>query len=181
MKIVSQADARGLFEYDARTGALIWKYRPLHHFKDASYQLRWNKRCAGRAAGSVSGLSPYIRVNVSRTFYLAHRIVWLHVNGHWPSGQIDHINGVKTDNRLANLRQVNRLENARNAALPCTNTSGVVGVSYDNRDDLWHAYIGVGDGSRKSLGYFKTKAEAAAARLAGERLLGYHKNHGRAA
>ena len=180
MRIDTQEDARNFFDYAPDVGALIWRPRPVEHFKDASYQLRWNNRCAGKSAENV-GNNGYLRINLAGRMYLVHRIVWLWVNGSWPTGEIDHINGCRTDNRIANLREVAHAENARNAARPSTNTSGVIGVSYDARDGLWHAYIGVGIGRRKSLGYFRTKAEACAARQAGERLLGYHPNHGRAA
>lgn len=181
MSISTQRDVRDLFEYLPGSGQLVWRPRPLHHFKDASYQSRWNDKFVGKSAGSLSGSVRYLRITFAGRTYLAHRLIWLHVYGVWPNGEIDHINGDRTDNRLANLRLVDHCANARNAALPSHNTSGVIGVSYDARDDLWHAYIGIGAGSRKSLGYFKTKSEACAARQAGERLLGYHPNHGRAA
>ena len=181
MKIETADDVRSVLDYDPATGDMIWRERPVGHFKDASYQRRWNDRCAGKRAGCVSGTIAYSRINLSGNMYLVHRLVWLHVHGEWPSDQIDHIDGDRLNNRIGNLRAVTRTENARNSARSSANTSGTVGVSYDNRDKRWHAYICVGGGSRKSLGYFKTKAEACAARQAGERLLGYHPNHGRAA
>ena len=63
-----------------------------------------------------------------RTRYL-HRLVWEHFNGPIPTDkQIDHINGVRTDNRIENLRIVSPVENNRNLARYCNNTSGAVGV-----------------------------------------------------
>lgn len=171
--------ARELFRYDPETGLLYWQQRSLHHFKDRSYWRRWNAKWAGKETSSISPTG-YKRLNYRGQFYLVHRVVWLVVHGEWPD-VIDHVNGIKQDNRLVNLRAVSQCENARNARLFTTNTSGVVGVSFDARDNRWHAYIGVGKNHRQSLGHFKTKEEAIAARRAAELVLGYHENHGRAA
>lgn len=180
MLIVTESDARNVFFYDAADGCLIWRRRPVDHFKDESYQRRWNNRYAHKRVGNV-GDTGYLRINLCGRMYLAHRVVWLYVHGEWPNGEIDHINGDRSDNRISNLRLVTKTQNARNARRPVTNTSGIVGVSYDTRDKKWHAYIGVGNGQRTSLGYFATKEEAVAARRGAQRVLGYHSNHGRAA
>jgi hypothetical protein len=180
MEIVTQADARMLFDYESETGRLVWKTRPLEHFKDASYQGRWNGRFAGKSAGSLS-VNGYLRINILGKFHLVHRLVWLWVHGDWPSGFVDHINGISCDNRMSNLRVVDKEGNARNARIPTTNTSGNVGVSYNARDGSWHAYIGVGRGQRKSLGHFRSISDAVAVRQSAERFFGYHPNHGRAA
>jgi hypothetical protein len=98
--------------------------------------------------------------------------------GRWPDGQLDHINGDRRDNRIANLREVSNAENSRNAGRRRDNTSGVVGVSStSSRLNPWRAYIKIGDRVRH-LGRFPSIKTAADARRAAERQHGYHENHG---
>jgi hypothetical protein len=108
----------------------------------------------------------------------AHRVVWAIHRGVWPDGEIDHINGDRADNRISNLRDVTRSENARNAAKPRTNRSGVVGVNWRTSKGKWRAYISEGDRTTH-LGYFDDFSEAVNVRIAEERRRGFHENHGR--
>jgi hypothetical protein len=112
--------------------------------------------------------------------YYAHRVAWALHTGAWPKGEIDHINGDKADNRIANLREVTKVENSRNMPLPANNTSGHIGVAWSKSDKRWTAYIKVG-GRRRYLGNFLEKDDAIAARKAAEVRFGFHPNHGRAA
>jgi len=98
--------------------------------------------------------------------------------GAWPPDQIDHVNGVRTDNRIENLRSVTHAENGRNQAIPRNNTSGVMGVARRTRGKKWHAQIKVG-GKQIHLGSFDDKDEAIAARAAADIEHGFHENHGR--
>ncbi len=177
--MLTQDYVRQLFDYNAETGSLSWRARPSGHFSSESYCARWNSTHAGNEVRGKA-VNGYLRVNIGGVVHLAHRVIWLHVHGYMPD-YLDHVNGRREDNRLTNLRPVKQTDNARNACRPTTNTSGVVGVSFDSTYQTWHAYIGVGEGKRKSLGYFITKEEAAAARKGAERVLGYHANHGRTA
>lgn len=68
---------------------------------------------AGRVSGSING-SGYLRVSINGVSYKAHRLAWLHYYGEWPSNTIDHINGDRTDNRIANLRDVPHAQNQLN-------------------------------------------------------------------
>ena len=113
---------------------------------------------------------------------LGHRLAWLIHTGKMPKGQIDHINGDVTDNRWCNLRDVTASENQKNAKRSARNTSGMVGVrrAVKGRFNKWHAFI-THDRKLRSLGYFHCFADAARARRAAERELGFHSNHGRAA
>jgi hypothetical protein len=102
---LSAEQVRSLLDYDPDSGNLFWKV-------DRSGNAR-----KGDIAGShscVNGRDGYIRVQINGSRYLAHRIIWLWVTGAFPSEQIDHINLVKNDNRLSNLRQASCSENGIN-------------------------------------------------------------------
>jgi hypothetical protein len=75
--------------------------------------------------GSVT-TNGYIGIRVNYRRYLAHRLAWFYVNEEWPSSELDHINGDKTDNRIANLRLATRSLN--NANTKCRSKSGLKGV-----------------------------------------------------
>ena len=139
-------------------------------------------RISGRKDGSEAFLSPsgdgYLQGHLLGKMMLSHRVIWALAHGEWPAHDIDHINGVRSDNRLVNLRAVTRSENMRNAKTPVTNTSGVIGVNLCGRSGSWRSTIQT-DGRRVHLGYFKTKAAAVSARKAAEIKGGYHENHGR--
>lgn len=114
---------------------------------------------SGKIAGNVDSHG-YWRIGVANERHRAHRLVWLYVYGEWPKGQIDHINGIKTDNSIKNLRCVSNAENGQNINNPRTrNVSGLLGVCYDNRHDVYYARIMV-RGKQLNLGTFKTAEEA---------------------
>lgn len=138
--------------------------------------VRRGTRCLpGMFAGSTSS-DGYVRVKINCISYRAHRVIWLVTYGEWPDGQIDHINGVKDDNRIENLRTVSVTGNQQNQHVRVDNTSGVTGVIFDR--GYWTAKIRA-NGKRLHLGRFKTLEAAAAARKAAELLYGFHPNHGR--
>lgn len=93
-KDFSAATLRSLLDYNSITGKF--------------YVVRG--RYFGMEVGSVNARG-YIRIHVLGRYYLAHRLAWLYVHGEWPPIYIDHINGVPTDNRIANLRCVTPQEN----------------------------------------------------------------------
>jgi len=105
-------------------------------------------------------------------------VIWAIVHGEWPEWQIDHINGVRRDTRLCNLRSVSASENSRNCALSTRNKSGSIGVCWDAHHNKWHASIKV-DGRQVALGRFSEFENAVSARKAAEAKYGYHVNHGR--
>jgi hypothetical protein len=106
-----------------------------------------------------------------------HRVVFAVVHGRWPEGQIDHIDGDPTNNRIENLREVSGLENQRNMKRYTSNTSGYTGVRR-TASGKWQALI-TDNGRRIHLGVFEDVGDAAAAYRAKADELGYHKNHGR--
>lgn len=92
--------------------------------------------------------------------------------------QVDHINHVRDDNRLCNIRLVDNTINSRNASIGKNNTTGVCGVYVDKRRvKKYCAEIKVNK-VKRFLGYFDTLDEAAAARREAELKYGFHSNHG---
>ena len=157
-------------------GALVWRERPLAHFKNARAQVVWNARYAGLRAGWISR-DGYVGVKVCGRTFKAHRVIWAIHHGYWPDDQIDHINGDRTDNQLANLRSVSNEENQRNKGRRSDNTSGATGVYWDGRRSKWCAQIKT-NGRNRTLGRFDNVADAISARRRAEAACGFHLNHG---
>lgn len=132
--------------YDAHTGDLRWRER------------RGSRAPRGAVAGGLSAAG-YWYVRVDGVMRPAHRVVWALAHGTAPTGDIDHINGVRSDNRLANLRDVTHAENGQNRSTPHpTNVSGFIGVTWrPERPEhrAWEARIYL-RGQCKFLGRFPT-------------------------
>jgi len=120
---------------------------------------RFTRRKNGRVVGNKSG-SGYITIYVDGANRNAHRLAWLHVHGKWPSKCIDHINGIRTDNRIENLRDVEQSENIRCKRVS-KGRSGLVGVSFHKATGKWAARASLRPlAPTTHLGTFET-AEAA--------------------
>jgi len=130
----------------------------------------------GKKVGSINRQG-YLMVWMFGSNHCAHRFAWLLHYGEFPAGDIDHINQLKTDNRIENLRSVSREENARNCPMRSDNKSGKVGVFYYARDGVWVAKISHG-GKQITIGHYKAKDDAVSARIDAEKRYGYHENHG---
>lgn len=179
MEKLTQKRLHELFNFDADAGALIWQTRPVESFATVNAWRSWNTRCAGKVAGYVDFTKGYRRIGFDGGLWKAHRLIWIYANGDIPGTlQIDHINGVRDDNRLANLRLVTNAENHRNQSMRADNTSGVLGVRWGKRERKWRAEIKI-DGRRRHLGYFDTLDAAAAARARAEVDFGFHPGHGK--
>jgi len=116
----------------------------------------------------------YIIIGVDSQRHMAHRLAWLYVYGEFPQTDIDHINNIKGDNRISNLRLVTRRQNMQNVLAHKHNTSGFKGVSWHKHSNRWRAYI-FADYKQIYLGLFETKEAAAAARLAAEKTYHSHR------
>jgi len=127
---------------------------------------RWRRRRGPRAAGAVAGHTcqrqGYVVITLDGRHHPAGRIAWAISHGAWPTGEIDHKNGNKSDNRLANLRDVTKSLNMANVGRRKTNTSGFKGVSWSRWAGRWEARIQIA-GKQKFLGYFGTPELAHAA------------------
>lgn len=166
-----------IFSYD--DGVIRWRDREAHEFKSIRNFNMWRTRFLGRVAGCVhapsSGRERYIRVRYNGRMYANHRVIWEMHNGKIPDGmEIDHIDGNGLNNRIENLRCVPHAINCKNLPKRIDNTSGLVGVTWGEKEQRWIATIG-----GKRLGAFKELAEAKMARDIAEVGYGYHQNHGR--
>lgn len=148
------------FALDPTTGWLTWKERDISGSRNA--------RFAGRRAGAPKG-NGYRVVRVDGRLMLEHRVVWALANGRDPGEvQVDHVNGVRDDNRPANLRLATNAENVRRRhRLNVNNTSGEHGVYRHAAAGKWVAAIKV-DGKRIHLGLFADIAQARDARRLAE-------------
>jgi len=113
---------------------------------------------AGGVAGTVKK-DGYIVITLDRKGFVAHRLAWLYVHGSEPRNQIDHINGVRNDNRIANLRDVSPREQQHNSGLSVANKSGFIGVSYLKARRKWKAQIRY-HGKSHHLGEFQNILDA---------------------
>jgi hypothetical protein len=133
------------------------------------------KACPGIKVGTVAGRlksNGYAYISVGGRSYRAHRLVWFYNFGEWPKSELDHINGIKNDNRLCNLREVTRSQNMQNCGKYLNNTSGFKGVSWNKQSNKWKAQICI-SGKHKHLGSFDTPEEASIAyQLAAKELHG---------
>ncbi|ATI17090.1 hypothetical protein [Escherichia phage IMM-001] len=144
-------------------------------------KLRWKKKTGrstqiGKEIGINSG-SGYLTFKFYGKRYKVHRVVWMIMVGPIPDGmETDHINHVRDDNRIENLRLVSRIENMKNKSVYRSNSSGFCGVSVKS-SGMYHAYIQF-NGKQVNLGLFKEKQDAVTARLEAEMVYGFHDNHG---
>ena len=123
---------------------------------------------AGSVAGCVNGQG-YIQTQISRKNYQNHRLVWMYHYGYFPEGELDHINRVRTDNRIENLREVSRSCNMRNRTQQ-RSSSGIKGITWDTAKKLWVVQIQVANINRY-LGAYVDIVEATCHRLAAEQCL----------
>jgi hypothetical protein len=159
--MLTQAQLKELLHYDPETGLFIWVASS-------------GCRLKGERAGSLHH-SGYMNLWVNKKQYRSHRLAWFYVHGVWPI-EIDHINHIRDDNRLINLREATRQQNNRNASRRKDNTSGISGVSQFK--GKWRARIRVNK-KEIHLGYFDDKFEAVCAKKSAERKHGFSKGHGK--
>lgn len=169
---------RKLLRYDPSTGKLFWRERPVDTFATEAAGKTWNKRFAETEAIACQNTNGYLTGTMFCKRHKAHRVIWALVNGEWPEGEIDHIDGNKLNNVIGNLRVVSSAENRRNMSRPKTNTSGVIGVDWCSVNHKWRARIKI-NRRRIHIGYFSNIDDAATARAEAEAKYGFHQNHGR--
>lgn len=155
--MLTQDIVKNLFDYS--DGKLFWK-------DSGSGRIRKEVGCRHH--------NGYIVTTIKGVQYPVHRIIWLYHNGYLPEQFIDHINRIKDDNRIENLREVSNSCNQKNTLNSVRNTSGIRGLSFINKEKVWRAAIRV-NGKLFNLGNYKDKDEAVLARLATEQCLDWNK------
>lgn len=161
--LLSQAEAHRLLAYDPDSGLFVRRISRGNQFSKA-----------GTIAGYIANKG-YIRIEINGEWYAAHRLAWFMTFGRWPSKFLDHVNGIKTDNRIGNLREADRSVNAQNQRLPSKNNkTGFLGVSkregagYASRPFTAQIHV-PGTVGMKHLGYFASAEEAHQAYLEAKR------------
>lgn len=158
IKLPTQEFLLECFIYNKVTGSLVWKVRPLHHFKNAHGMNTFNSKYSGKKITSqVNGR--YFVVRLAGRHYLSHRVIWKMMTGLDPAMNIDHIDTNKKNNSWSNLRLATKQENAFNQGASPRNKTGFKGVSYDSTRDAFYACIQI-EGKTKSLGRFSTPEQA---------------------
>lgn len=137
----------------------------IEHFEYRDGHLWWVKPTAKRVKVGQQFGSCYntgYRVGgLKGKIYLEHRLIWLYHQGIWPKGHIDHINGIRDDNRIENLRECTRQQNMFNKK-SYGKTSQYKGVSWDKPGKKWRAQYRY-NGETYYLGLYETEEEAAIA------------------
>lgn len=165
---------------EVRDGNVFWRKRPRYHFETSRGQSIFNGRYAGKIAGNEALFNGkrYRKLSIDRKNYLCHRVVLAIINREWPIGDVDHIDGNGLNNSPDNLRVVSSSQNGKNAKLICTNTSGVMGVSFMKSKGKWRARIQT-EGRQIHIGMFEKFEDAVVARREAEKRYEFHENHGR--
>ncbi|MCI1050060.1 HNH endonuclease [Stenotrophomonas maltophilia] len=155
MNQITAQDVRDKYDYNPDTGVFVFR--------------------AGKKAGMVCGAvhpDGYLLIAVKNKCQRAHRMAWLYVHGEHPAGEIDHINGVRDDNRIANLRVTDRRGNMQNQHGPKKNSRcSSVGVGYRPKTGQYVARIQT-VGGRLYLGCFRNELDASNAYQAAKKI--YH-------
>ena len=147
--MLTQEELKSLVHYDQDTGLFTWKVKRQGRNKS---NLGWVES------------KGYIEICIAQKRLKAHRWAWFYVHGELP-GQIDHINGIKDDNRLCNLRVVTTKQNHENRGAQKNNTSGFKGVTKRGNKfiaQIMHNqkqhYLGIFDTAEQASNVYKQKA-----------------------
>ncbi|MBV4365919.1 HNH endonuclease [Erwinia phyllosphaerae] len=142
-----------MLSYDPATGLFTWKVNRM-------------RIKSGTTAGSKEK-NGYIVIAIEGKYYKAHRLAYFYVNKKWPKNNIDHINRVRDDNRISNLRDATFDENRMNNSIYSNNTSGFPGVSWHKGKGKWVVKTSEA-GKEKTNGAFENLIDAVACRIRSE-------------
>ncbi|EHL6353356.1 HNH endonuclease, partial [Escherichia coli] len=114
MNMITHKELTSSLNYNPETGVFTWK-------------IASGSSSIGKVAGfKTNSQADYLSIRINGKSYLCHRLAWFYMKGCWPKGLIDHINGVKNDNRISNLREVTRGQNKTNSV--SSSNTGIKGV-----------------------------------------------------
>lgn len=121
---LTQSRLKEILDYDPTTGIFVWATEKRYGLK------------AGYPAGTQNEQG-YIDIQIDKIKHKAHRLAWLYCYGEFPKKNIDHINKIRDDNAIQNLREANHSENGQNRSINKSNTSGFRNVSYVKNYKKW--------------------------------------------
>jgi len=145
-KIISQEQLKEFINYDSETGLFTWA------------KFRGGSAKKNSLAGTIDK-EGYRVIRVNMKIYKAHRLAWFYIYGIFPKKDLDHINQIKHDNRISNLREVTNSENHQNRGINKNNSSGHKGVYWNKSNKKWQSSIGI-NGKLRFLGYFSELSDA---------------------
>lgn len=147
--MLTQSELKQYLDYNPETGLFTWIKK----------KAAWQK--AGSLAGTVHH-EGYVVIGFNYKAYPAHRLAWLFVHGSFPKTELDHINRIRTDNRMSNLREVTTQQNQFNLTKRKKTTSKYIGVSWNTRLQKYVAQIQVNK-QKIYLGTYEDEYDAHAA------------------
>lgn len=156
--MLQHEQARARFAYQPETGIFTRKQDARH------------LRAGSVVTGTLS--HGYVRIWIDGKQVSAHRLAWLWMTGHWPTQDIDHVDGNRSNNAWWNLRQVDRSTNLENIRAPKSNnrSTGLLGAYRSPSPGRFVSRIKV-RGVNRNLGSFATAIEAHEAYIAAKREL----------
>ena len=140
--MITQEYLKSILQYNENTGEFVWL-------------MALKRMKIGNIAGSIT--NGYIYVSLNKKKYLAHRLAWFYIYGKWPLNCIDHINGIRDDNRINNLRDVTPRENSQNRKEH--RLGHLPGTTFNKQKNKWHSRYKLNNKSIH-LGSFNTELEA---------------------
>ena len=143
---ITHDELQSVLNYDQISGIFTWAVN------------KNSRAMKGYIAGYQEKNGGYLQIVINKKTYRAHRLAWFYVYGYMPK-QIDHINRIKSDNRIINLRVCTTQENSRNTKVNSKNTSGFKGVTFNKDKGKYQASTKI-NGKGKHLGLFNTAKEA---------------------
>ncbi|PHM42378.1 HNH endonuclease [Xenorhabdus szentirmaii] len=161
---LTQRKLKDILSYDPESGLFHWR-------KVVSGPVK-----IGQIAGTKNS-NGHIMISISRKRYVAHRLAWLYMTGKWPTGEIDHVNVIGSDNRWNNLRLCTRSENECNKGLRKDNTSGFKGVCWNKTNKKWIVKIKLNNKTRNLGGFNDIELADLVAREAREKYHGLFARH----
>lgn len=154
-----------VLRYDPILGTFIW-----------ISNLHSKSVIPGSRAGYLKK-SGYRGISLFGRTYAEHHLAWFTYYGVWPSGQLDHIDQVRSNNSISNLREVTVAENARNRSRNPNSKLGEHGIWFNKRTFKYVAEISL-NGKKVYQKSFDNIDDAITERKAKSIELGFHENHG---
>lgn len=140
---------KSVLTYEAGTGEFRWRVK------------MGSRARQGARAGTVKA-DGYRIIFIERKRYSAHRLAWFYVHGRWPLRYLDHANGERDDNRIANLREATKSQNAANSRAKVPGSVGLRGVSRVSGAATFQSRVSF-EGQEHYLGTFRSPQAAHAA------------------